>query len=74
MILIQVQVQIQHRFKLQLIYYFGEDIITQLGNFYFSFQGDSYRFGKPDLFISISAYDFSMPHFAFILLKVFTKF
>ena len=54
--------------------YFDDDIITRLSNYYFYFKGDSYRFRKPNLFIFISARDFSFPHFAFTLLKNFKKF
>ena len=42
--------------------------------FYFSFEGDSYCYRKPNLFIFISAKEFSFPHFTFNLLKIFTKF
>ena len=51
--------------------YPDDDIVTQF-NFYFSFKGD-YRFKKPNLFIFISTREFSFPHFAFNLLKIFTK-
>ena len=53
--------------------YFNEDIVTRSGEFYLSFEGDSYRFRnvRPDLFISISARDFSYPHFTLNLLKLF---
>ena len=54
--------------------YFDGDIVTRSGNFYFSFEGDSYRFRKPNLFFFISTKDFSFPQFAFTLLKMFAKF
>ena len=50
------------------------DIVTRSSNFYFSFEGDGYRFRKPNLFIFISAREFSFLHFTFNLLKIFTKF
>ena len=54
--------------------YPDSDIVTRSGIFYSSFEGDSYRFRKPNLFIFISAREFSFLHFPFNLLKNFTKF
>ena len=54
--------------------YPDDNIVTQSGNFCFSFEGDSYCFRKPNLFIFISAREFSFLHCAFNLLKIFTKF
>ena len=54
--------------------YPDDDIVTWSGNFYFSFKGDSYHFRKPNLFIFISAREFSFLHFAFSLLKILQNF
>ena len=54
--------------------YPDDDIVTQSSNFYFSFEGDSYRSRKLNLFVFISAREFWFPHFTFNLLKIFTKF
>ena len=54
--------------------YPDHDIATWSSNFYFSFEGDSYRFSKSNLFIFILAREFSSLHFTFTLLKIFTKF
>ena len=42
--------------------------------FYFLFEGDSYCFRTPNLFVFISAREFSFPRFSFHLFKIFTKF
>ena len=54
--------------------YPDDEIVTRSSNFYFLFEGDSYHFRQPNLFISISAREFSFPHFTFNLLKIFKKF
>ena len=44
--------------------YFDDDIVTRSSNFYFSFEGDSYRFRKPNLFSSTQ----EIFHFRILLL------
>ena len=47
--------------------------VTRLGNFYLSFKGDSYKASLNQIYFHFSAREFSFPHFAFNLLKIFTK-